>query len=115
LSVSATHDVVAQRSPWQQSSPLAPHATHFSVALSQTNGSPQKLPPVASGQHASPLPPHGAHVPALFVLNGAVQATLPAHAACPIFPHAPDWHPPFVHVPWAPPHVPPDAMHVFVV
>jgi hypothetical protein len=51
----------------------------------------------------------------LFVENGVVHPTLPAHADSPIFPHAPPWQPPFVHVPCPPEHVPALATHVLVL
>jgi hypothetical protein len=53
---------VVQTAPAQQSCPDAPHTTHCELALSQTNGVPQKVsPPVNPLQQASPRPPHELH------------------------------------------------------
>jgi hypothetical protein len=116
LFVDAVHaDPPVHTPPAQQSCPLPPHTTQSVVALSQTNGSPQKLPPPSSGQHACPSPPHSTH--ALLephVSNGAVQPTpLPQHA-CPIFPHVPPAPPLLVQVPPLE-NVPPDATHTFAL
>jgi hypothetical protein len=101
--------LVGHPSPGQQSWPLPPHTLQVVVALSQTNGSPQTLPPLIAVQHGSPLPPQATHVvvAALHVLKGAVHPTLPAQHALPIAPHVAllPTQAPAVHVPAVPPHL----------
>jgi hypothetical protein len=73
-----------------------------------------------AGQHASPEPPQATHVPALHMLNGAVQPTGsgadPTQHALPIEPHVvPPTHAPAVHVPTPPPHMAAAATQVLVL
>ena len=111
--------LVGHASPGQQSSPLPPHTLQVVVALSQTNGSPQTLPPLIAVQHGSPLPPQATHVvvAALHVLKGAVHPTLPAQHALPIAPHVAllPTQAPAVHVPAVPPHLAAGATHMLLL
>jgi hypothetical protein len=95
-------------SPGQHGSVLPPHAVQVAVALSQTYGSPQTLPPLSAVQQGSPLPPQATHVVPLQVLKGAVHPTPPAQHVLPIAPHVmtPLTQAPAVHVPAVPPHLP---------
>jgi hypothetical protein len=87
--VGAAHAPVEQIPPAQQSCPVRPQAAQRPDVLSQTKGSPQKLPPLGSLQHVWPTPPQGTQLAALHLANGEVHATLPAQHASPILPHAP--------------------------
>lgn len=94
------HAVIEQTEPAQHALPVAPHAMHRFVPVSQTNGSPQNAPlPRFGGQQGCPSPPHATQVPAEQVVEGAVQPTPAAQHGAPSLPHAPLWHPPRVHVP----------------
>ena len=81
---------VVQTAPAQQRVPVVPQATHRSVPVSQTNGSPQTPPlPSLDGQHGCPDPPQTTHAPATQVVDGDVQPTLPLQQASPSRPHTP--------------------------
>jgi hypothetical protein len=111
--------LVGHASPGQQSWPLPPHTLQVVVALSQTNGSPQTLPPLIAVQHGSPLPPQATHVvvAALHVLKGAVHPTPPTQHALPIAPQVAllPTQAPAVHVPAVPPHLAVGATHMLLL
>lgn len=108
--------LVGQRSPWQQSWVLPPHALQVVVALSQTNGSPQTPPPLSAVQQAWPRPPQATQVlPPPHIVKGAVQETPPAQHDSPSLPQAPFMQPLPVQTPCEPEQVPAAATHVFVL
>jgi hypothetical protein len=111
--------LVGHSSPGQQSWPVPPHSWQVAIALSQTNGSPQTLPPLIAVQHGWPSPPQAVHVfPVPHVVNGAVHETPPAQQGSPSPPHAVPvvgTQAPAVHVPSPFPQAPAAATHVLVL
>jgi hypothetical protein len=108
----ALQAVVLQTDPAQHWLVVAPHATQRLVPVWQTNGSPQNPPaPRLGAQHGWPSPPQATQAPFEQALNRAVQPTPAAQHGPPIWPHAPPWQPPALHIPRVPGQLSPLATH----